>query len=45
MIPFLYRHLPPIAAGVVAGLWYGILIALVILCALAPSGTFSYLRL
>jgi hypothetical protein len=45
MYQFLQRHLPPRVADVAIAVWYGVLIFLVLLCAVAPRGTFSYLRL
>jgi hypothetical protein len=45
MYRFLQSHLPPRVADLAMAVWYGVLIFLVLLCAVAPRGTFSYLRL
>ncbi|MCP8941011.1 hypothetical protein NK718_21005 [Alsobacter sp. SYSU M60028] len=45
MYDFLLRHLQPRWAGVAMAIWYGVLIALVLICAVAPRGAFTYMRL
>ena len=45
MYAFLLKHLPHRIADVAIAVWYGVLIALVLVCAVAPRGTFTYLRL